>query len=75
LPCCTPSRCPLAAGAFAITLVVLRVLGPQVAHLPRWLSLGVAGALLIAVGATWEKRLQDIRVAGDRLRPVVDALR
>ena len=67
--------CPLAAGAIAMTLVVLRVLGPEVAQLPRWLSLGVAGALLIGVGATWEKRLLEIRLTGNRLRPVVDALR
>ena len=67
--------CPLAAGASAIVLVVLRVLGPEVAQLPRWLTLGVAGAFLIVVGATWEKRLQEIRIAGNRLRPAVDALR
>ena len=67
--------CPLATGAVAVVLVVLRVIGPEVAQLPRWLSLGVAGAVLITVGGTWEKRLQDMRVAGDRLRPVVDALR
>src|SRR4051794_434240 len=67
--------CPLAAGAIAMTLVVLRVLGPEVAQLPRWVSLGVAGALLIGVGATWEKRLTEIRLTGNRLRPVVEALR
>jgi len=67
--------CPMASGAVAVMLVVLRVVGPHLVELPRWLSLGVAGALLIAAGATWEKRLREVRIAADRMRPMVAALR
>jgi hypothetical protein len=28
---------------------------------PRWVLIGGAGAVLIAVGATWERRLTDAR--------------
>jgi hypothetical protein len=28
---------------------------------PRWVLIAVAGAALIAVGATWERRLADAR--------------
>lgn len=66
---------PLVAGAGVMVLITLRVLGPEVLALPRWLSLGVLGAALLLLGATWERRLADVRVAAGRLRPVVVALR
>jgi len=67
--------CPLTAGGLAVAAVVLRVLGPQVAELPRWLTLGVLGAALLVLGSTWERRLQDARRVADRVRPAVAALR
>lgn len=66
---------PMAAGSIAIVTVVLRVLGPQVAELPRWLTLGVLGAALLVLGSTWERRLQEMRRVAERVRPTVAALR
>lgn len=39
--------------------------------LPRWLPPALAGVLLLAVGATYEKRLRDAR----RLRDAIGRLR
>jgi hypothetical protein len=53
---------PLASGAATGALLVLRLSAPYVGDaLPRWVLIGAAGALLIAVGATWERRLADAR--------------
>jgi hypothetical protein len=54
-------RCPLALGAASVLLVVVRVVGPDVVALPRWLSLGLVGVALLATGATWERRLENVR--------------
>jgi hypothetical protein len=43
-------------------LLVLRLAGPYVAAaVPRWVLIGMAGALLVALGATWERRLTEAR--------------
>ena len=53
---------PLALGATVGALLVLRLAAPYVGDaVPRWVLIGGAGALLIAVGATWERRLADAR--------------
>jgi hypothetical protein len=53
---------PLASGAATGALLVVRLSVPYVGDaLPRWVLIGAAGALLIAVGATWERRLADAR--------------
>ena len=51
-------------------MVALDLLGPYAAALPRWLSLGGAGTLLLVVGATYEQRRRDLA----RLREGFDAL-
>ncbi len=57
---------PLVLGATVGGLLVLRLAAPYVGDaVPRWVLIGLAGALLLAVGATWEHRLADMRhVAG-----------
>ena len=41
---------------------MLRLAAPYVGDaVPRWVLIGGAGALLIAVGATWERRLAEAR--------------
>jgi hypothetical protein len=35
---------------------------------PRWVLLGAAGALLVTVGATWERRLADAQSVVSYLR-------
>lgn len=53
---------PLALGAAAGAVLVLRLAAPYVGDaVPRWVLIGAAGALLIAVGATWERRLAEAR--------------
>ena len=54
---------PLAYGAFVGLVVVLVEAGPHVGDaVPRWALIGAAGALLIALGVTWEQRLRDARL-------------
>jgi hypothetical protein len=53
---------PLALGATVGALLVLRLAAPNVADaVPRWVLIGAAGALLIAMGITWERRVTEAR--------------
>jgi hypothetical protein len=53
---------PIVFASSVGALVVLRLAAPFVdAAVPRWVLIGAAGALLIAMGATWERRLKDAR--------------
>ena len=55
------NRAGAAAAAFSGAFVVwlsAPYLGDAV---PRWVLIGVAGALLIAMGVTWESRLKEAR--------------
>jgi hypothetical protein len=47
----------------AATLLVLGIdnLGPVVAQLPRWITLGVAGLLLLWLGTTAERRTAQVQ--------------
>jgi hypothetical protein len=41
---------------------VLRLAAPYVGDaVPRWVLLGGAGTLLVGMGVTWERRLQEAR--------------
>ncbi|MCX5299525.1 hypothetical protein OG898_24050 [Streptomyces sp. NBC_00193] len=68
-------RAPLLLGGATLTAVALHELTPYVIQvvdaLPRWLPPALAGVLLLAVGATYEKRLRDAR----RLREAIGRLR
>jgi hypothetical protein len=54
---------PFAAGALTVALLAVRHLGPVVEGLPRWISLGAVGLLLLLVGVTWEQRRRDVQAA------------
>lgn len=54
---------PLLVGGVVGALLVLRELEPYAADLPPWVLIGAAGAVLTAVGVTWESRLRDLRHA------------
>ncbi|MEO5709598.1 MAG: zinc ribbon domain-containing protein [Nocardioidaceae bacterium] len=60
---------PVLLGATVGALVVLRLAAPYLGDaVPRWVLIGGAGALLIAVGATWERRLTEARHLMGRVR-------
>lgn len=53
---------PVAAGALVGGLEVVRLAAPYIGDaVPRWVLIGSAGALLIVMGVTWERRLQEAR--------------
>lgn len=58
-------RAPLVLGGSVLVLDALHELAPylvQVADaLPRWVPPALAGVLLLAVGATYERRIRDVR--------------
>ena len=61
-------RAPLLAGAAVVVVISLVELGPVVASLPRYLTFGIAGAVLLITGATFEQRRADLLAARRRLR-------
>jgi len=63
-------QAPLALGGAVLALDALQLLAPYAAALSRWVSLGAAGVLLVAIGATYEQRRRDV----SRLRAGYDAL-
>ena len=56
-------RAPFVVGATTLAFVAVGLLGPDVLLLPRWLTLGTVGLLLLVVGATYEQRRQQAREA------------
>ncbi|MEU0692187.1 SCO7613 C-terminal domain-containing membrane protein [Streptomyces uncialis] len=64
-------QAPLTLGGATLGLVALHELAPHLIQLagvlPRWLAPALAGLLLLAVGATYEHRLRDVRRAKDAL--------
>ena len=59
-------QAPLVLGAAVLVIDALHLLAPYAAALPRWTTLGASGLLLVAVGATYERRRQDLVRARDR---------
>ncbi|MFB7943184.1 SCO7613 C-terminal domain-containing membrane protein, partial [Streptomyces sp. NPDC056049] len=64
-------QAPLLLGGTVLALVGLHELAPYavrlVGALPRWLPPAAAGLLLLAVGATYERRLREARRLRERL--------
>lgn len=54
-------QAPLLVGGAVLATDALQLLAPYAAALPRWLPLAAAGALLVALGATYEQRRRDVR--------------
>jgi hypothetical protein len=59
-------RAPVDVGAAVVIVVGLQALLPYADDVPRWLSLGVAGAALVVLGATFEERRRDLGQARRR---------
>ena len=60
-------QAPVVTGALAAVVVAYSQLAPYAVGLPRWISLGLAGALLLALGARYEQRRRDARTASQWL--------
>lgn len=58
---------PVGAGAAVALLLVLANIGPTAVALPRWILIALAGFVLLVVGTTWEKRVQEGRALVARL--------
>ncbi|SOD98849.1 SCO7613 C-terminal domain-containing membrane protein [Blastococcus haudaquaticus] len=56
-------QAPFVVGAGVLLLVTVGRLAPYAPLLPRWVTLGTAGLLLLVVGATYERRRQQAREA------------
>ena len=56
-------QAPFVLGACALAFVVVTRLGPYAPLLPTWVTLAAAGLLLLVLGATYERRLQQAREA------------
>jgi hypothetical protein len=56
-------QAPFVLGAGTLLLVAVGRLAPYAPLLPRWVSLGTAGLLLLVAGATYERRRQQAREA------------
>jgi hypothetical protein len=59
---------PVVHGAVIGTLLVLRHVTPVAEAVPRWALIGAAGALLVALGITWERRVRDARALAGYVR-------
>ncbi|WP_100497577.1 DUF2157 domain-containing protein [Geodermatophilus chilensis] len=59
----THRQAPFVVGAASLAFVVLGRLTPYAPLVPRWLTLAVVGLLLLALGATYERRRQQAREA------------
>jgi hypothetical protein len=51
---------PFVAGAATTGVLAVRHLGPVVDAIPRWISLGTVGLVLLLVGISWEQRRRDV---------------
>ena len=56
-------QAPVVTGVVASVVVAVALLGPYAVALPRWVSLGLAGALLLAMGFRYEQRRRDALAA------------
>ncbi|BCK73528.1 hypothetical protein Srufu_074810 [Streptomyces libani subsp. rufus] len=68
----TRLQAPLIIGGGVLMLVGLHELAPTVVQvfglLPRWVPVAAAGLLLLLLGATYEKRIDEARRLRDTVR-------
>jgi hypothetical protein len=64
-------RAPLLLGGTVLALDALHELAPYIVQvtdaLPRWVLPALAGLLLLALGATYEQRIRNVRRVRDAL--------
>jgi len=54
-------RAPLTLGAVVLVAIAVQNLAPVAAQVPRWLVLGAIGLLMLWLGASAERRLNQLR--------------
>ena len=54
---------PFVLGALTTAVLAVRHLGPVAEAVPRWISLGGVGLVLLLVGVTWEARRRNVATA------------
>jgi hypothetical protein len=59
-------QAPVVIGGAVLAIDALQLLAPYAAALPRWMTLGAAGLLLVTVGATYEQRRRDLARVRER---------
>ena len=52
-------QAPLCLGAAALLALAVDQWGAEIVRMPRWITVGVAGVLLMWIGATFEARRRD----------------
>lgn len=60
-------RAPLLFGGGVLAVDAVHLLAPYAAALPRWVPLAALGLGLVSLGATYERRRQDLSALRDRL--------
>ncbi|MEI6253209.1 MAG: hypothetical protein WCP30_10415 [Mycobacteriaceae bacterium] len=58
-------QAPLCLGAVALLAIGIDQWGADIIRMPRWITLGAVGVLLMWIGATFEHRRRDWRRASD----------
>jgi hypothetical protein len=61
-------QAPLVLGAFTLLALGVDAVLPVAAQLPRWVTIGAAGLLLLWLGATTERRIAQLRELRRRLQ-------
>ncbi|MBA2769022.1 MAG: hypothetical protein H0U35_07835, partial [Sporichthyaceae bacterium] len=65
-------QAPLVIGAGVLAVDAVVQLAPYLVAVydvvPRWLTIGAVGLLLLGAGATYEQRVRDLRRVGRRVR-------
>jgi hypothetical protein len=54
-------QAPIIVGAGALLVLAVDAAVPVAAEIPRWIPIGVAGILLLWLGATFERRINGLR--------------
>jgi hypothetical protein len=60
-------QAPIVLGAASLVSLGVAKVGPQAVRMPRWTMLAIAGALLLWIGTTFERRRDDVQRAARRL--------
>lgn len=64
-------QAPVSIGTLALVIIAITQGGPLIGYVPGWVTLGIGGAVLLAIGVAWERAV----VAGRRATAWYTALR